>query len=71
MYTVRPGIGSKVCRIQVLSMPYVQYFTHKKLDRNLNVAGLDEFVGKLGGRRSHDSGVEKCDVSDLNKNRTR
>jgi hypothetical protein len=34
--------------------------------RNLNVAGLDEFVGKLGGGRSHNSGVEKCDVSDLN-----
>jgi hypothetical protein len=39
----------------------------KSWKRNLNVAGLDEFVGKLGSGRSHNSGVEKCDVSNLNK----
>ena len=41
----------------------------KSWKRNLNVAGLDEFVGKLGGGRSHNSRVEKCDVSNLNTNK--
>jgi hypothetical protein len=37
--------------------------------RNLNVAGLDEFVGKLGCGRAHNSRVEKCDISNLNTNK--